>query len=566
MSKSAPKHFFSKLASVQTPRSRFDMDSTLTTTISTDYLYPIKVWEVLPGDSWNLNTSNFVRFVAPIDTPMMDNLYMDVHFWYCQNLLVWKHLKQFFGEPDRNDPEGTEYTVPQVEILTEDVSDLSMSIYDFMDIPIGDVNLTQGFTVNALPLRMYNLIYDEWYRDEQRCDYSYYTNGDETVDSKNYKLLKRGKRFDYFTSSLLEPQIGDAVTLPLGSVAPVIGNGQAMGIDVMTNNGVQTLGLGTRYDSSSNGWKSQFSSIGTPVDTNIGERYDSTIAPATSTSGYPPYAAGLTTNPELSNVYADLSQASASTVGDLRFAFQLQALNEIKARNGERYTEYLYGVYGVISPDSRLYRPEYLGGTHQRLTVQPVLQNSETANTPQGNLTGIVYGADFGTGFVRSFTEHGFIIAIANIYSDLTYYQGLDRMWTRQTELDYAIPVLANLTDQPLYRKELLLTGDADQDNEVFGYVERYAEYKYSKNSLTGKCRPNAPLTLGNWTLAQTFDNTLANTKEFIESTTPVERISAVKLDDNSKQTDFICNFKFTGNVVRCLPAYSDPMKWFMRG
>lgn len=263
-------------------------------------------------------------------------------------------------------------------------------------------------------------------------------------------------------------------------------------------------------------------------------------------------------------MYADLNQASGITIAALRQAFQLQAYNELRARTGTRYTEYIYGQFGVISPDARLQRPEFLGGCHQRLTTMPVIQNSGTSSTsPQGTITGIVYGAQSDHGFTRSFTEHGYILGICNIYSDLTYFQGLDRKWTRMTPLDFALPIFANLTDQEVKNKELVLTGNESEDEKTFGYAERYAEYKYAKNTLTGLVRPNAPLSVGQWSLAQQFGAGVLNNSQFITSDTPIGRVTAVSENNNHQ---FIVNQKFTGNVVRCLPAYSDPMKWFMRG
>lgn len=550
--KRAPKHFFSKNASVNTPRTRFDMSCTNTTAITADYLYPIYCQMVLPGDSWNLSVSNFIRLISPIDVPMMDNLYCDYHFWFVPFRLVWDKTKYFFGEQDRTPNSDIDYTIPQISFdSTKTVPenyDGSVpfgglpqcgSIYDYLGIPIQgtDKVLTGSFKINALPLRAFNLIYDDWYRDEQRCDYLYYNNGDEETTADKYFLPKRGKRFDYFTSSLLEPQLGEPVDIPLGTVAPV-----------------NTI-------SDSGAWLAT-SQKGDPIGFM-----------QSSASGNPPvqWGTAIVNGPGVGEnlfpvLQADLSNATAATIASLRQAFQMQAYQEINARGGSRMVEYIYNQYGVIQPD--IYsRPEYLGGAHQRLSVQPVVQQSSTDTTsPQGNLTGIVYGGHADHAFVRSFTEHGFIIGIINIYSDLTYYQGLDRMWSIQTPLDIPLPVFANLTDEELKKKELVLTGNPDEDDVTYGYVERYAFAKYAKNTITGLVRPNAPLTIGQWSLAQQFPADVKNTSDFIESNTPISRIEAVnKPDGENNPFAFIVNQKFSGNVVRCLPAYSDPMKWFMR-
>ncbi len=564
MSKRAPKHFFSKNASVNLPRTRFDMSCVNTTTITSDFLYPVYCNFVLPGDSWNMSVSNFIRMISPTDVPMMDNLYCDYHFFFVPFRLVWKHAKYFFGEQDRTSESDTDYTIPQVT-FNASVSKATNykgdkphaglpqtgSIYDYFGLPIqGTDNLLSGsFSVNALPFRAYNLIYDDWYRDEQRVSYSYYNVGDEATTADKYVLLRRGKRFDYFTSTLLEPQLGDPVDIPLGTTAPVVGQYISTGT-VLHPTPIQL------YDSSGNPLTSPggLTSLGIAEH---GELYASTNGNAT----YNPSRGYAHVSLE-----ADLSNATASTIASLRQAFQMQAYQEIQARGGSRYVEFVYNQFGVIQPDI-LSRPEYLGGMHQRLTVQPIVQNSSTDSTsPQGNLTGIIYGAQSEHGFTRSFTEHGYIIGLMNIYSDLTYFQGLERHWSWLTNLDLPIPIFANLTDEAIYNKQLVLTGNKETDDGIFGYGERYSYAKYANNTLTGLVRPNAELTIGQWTLAQQFASVPKNTSDFILSNTPISRVEAVNQPDGSNNPHaFIVNQKFEGNVVRCLPAYSDPMKWFMR-
>lgn len=557
MSKHSPKHFFSKNASVNMPRTRFDMSCVNTTTISTDYLYPVYCNFVLPGDSWNLSVSNFIRMISPLDVAMMDNLYVDYHFWFVPFRLVWKNTKYFFGEQDRTPDSDIDYTIPQISFDSSvakvdnykgDVPHAGLpqcgSIYDYFNIPIQGTDnlLTNSFTLSALPLRAYNLIYDDWYRDEQRVPYSYYNNGDEITTADKYVLLKRGKRFDYFTSTLLEPQLGDPVDIPLGTTAPVIPSPQALA-------------------SAPHKWL-----VNADDPNNFGKMRNS-FTSGTPTGYSNLLEAGITVDHDvMPSLVTDLSNASAATVASLRQAFQMQAYQEINARGGSRYVEYVYNQFGVIQPDI-LSRPEYLGGMHQRLTVQPVVQNSSTDTTsPQGTLTGIVYGANSEHGFTRSFTEHGYIIGIMNIYSDLTYFQGLDRHWSWTTALDIPLPIFANLTDEAILNKEIVMTGNSSSDDKVFGYGERYSFAKYARNTLSGQVRPNAPLTVGQWSLAEQFNSVPLNTSDFILSNTPISRVEAVNQPDGSNNAHaFIVNQKFSGNVVRCLPAYSDPMKWFMR-
>lgn len=575
MSKRAPKHFFSKNASVNLPRTRFDMSYVDTVTLTTDFLYPNYCQFVLPGDSWNISVSNFIRMISPLDVPMMDNLYVDYHFWFVPFRLVWQHSKYFFGEQDRNPESDTDYTIPQITFdasVTQPTSGTYVgstpfkglpqcgSIYDYFGIPIQgtDKLLSGDISISALPLRAYNLIYDDWYRDEQRCDYSYYNNGDTATTADKYFLLRRGKRFDYFTSTLLEPQLGDPVDIPLGVSAPVTikGNGTSIGL----TDGSDQFGLNTVVVNSRAVPYAQTSAYNKDYGTKLNWGTDISTAQPSGVWCFTrvPGLCGLEGT-------ADLSNASAATVASLRQAFQMQAYQELQARGGSRYVEFVYNQFSVIQPDI-LSRPEYLGGTHQRITVQPIVQNSSTDSTsPQGNLTGIMYGATSEHGFTRSFTEHGYIIGIVNIYSDLTYYQGLDRHWSWKTALDLPIPIFANLTDEAILNKEICLTGTAS-DNKVFGYGERMSYAKYAKNTLRGLVRPNAPLTIGQWSLAQQFSKVPANTSEFIESNTPISRVEAVNSSDGKNNAHaFILNQKFSGNVVRVLPAYSDPMKWFMR-
>lgn len=567
MAKSSPKHFFSKLASVSMPRSKFDMSYTDTVTVTTDYLYPNMCQFILPGDTVTLDYSNKIRLISPIDVPMMDNLYCDCHWWFVPMRLVWDYTKQFFGEQRRpSDP--TDFTIPQVTFSYTSSSSNNLptvgSIYDYFGIPINGTDnvMTAGFSVNALPFRSYNLIYDEWYRDEQRCNYAYYNVGNTSTASTNYMLLKRGKRFDYFTSSLLEPQIGNPVDIPLGSYAPVIGNGNSLGLQASSSTNAHMY-LYNWYNSSASGDKHSLEVSQQYANTNSFIPPSGTIDSNLGGLDTNNISLGVSTNPRFSGLVADLTNATPATIATLRQAFQLQAYNEINARNGNRYTEFLYGQYGVISPDARLQRPEFLGGTHQRLYTMPVVQTSEgsSGGTAQGNLAAYIEGSTVDSVFTRSFTEHGYIIGILNIYSDLTYYQGLDRHWSMVTPLDIPLPVFGNLTDEEIKRKEILLTGNSATDNDVFGYGERYAWAKYNKNTLRGLVRPNAPLSIGYWSLAQQLPSNVSNNDEFIESYTDIDRITAVSGEDS-----FIVNQEFNMNIIRALPAYANPEKWMFRG
>ena len=562
MAKSSPKHFFNKFAQISAPRSRFDMSFVNTRTIQSDYLYPVRAIFVMPGDTWSYSVDSFIRMLSPLDVPMMDNIYCTYHCWFVPWRLVWDYTKNFFGEQRRPD-DPNDFTIPTIKFNAnaDDVTDDDdydpavtpdaglpkvKSIYDYFDIPIvgTDSALTGSFTVNALPLRSYNLIFDEWYRDEQRVDYSYSNFGNSQTTADKYFLLKRGKRFDYLTSSTLKPQLGDPVSIPLGIDAPIIRKSSTP-----TWNDLKWID-----GSTSSAWYGK--DVGFIQKNHTGANQVLTGLYPTQQSIPANAVVGMYINP--GNLKADLTNATPATIATLRNAFQVQAFNEVRIKSGTRYTEFLYGIYNVVSPDARLQRPEFLGECTYRLTTMPIVQQSETNSTPQGTLAAIVSGGCNNRHlFTRSFTEHGYIIIIQNIFSDLTYYQGLDKHWSMSTLYDVPIPMFGNLTDAPIYKKEVVLTGTS-QDEEVWGYNEIYAPYKYMRNTLNGLVRPNAPLTIGQWSLAQQLGSNPGNNSAFITSNTPVSRIVSVTDEDQ-----FICNHKFTGNVVRELPQYSNPMKWF---
>lgn len=583
MAKSAPKHFFSNLASIKFPRSKFPFDKVDTCTFKADYLYPNYSFLALPGDTVSLSYSNLTRFLPAIDVPMMDNVHCTVHFWAVPWRLVWKDTKYFFGEKQRGST-ITDYTIPQI-VFEEGTYPQSGSIYDYFEIPIQgtDNQYTKSPKFNALKYRAYNLIYDEWYMDEQRGTYSYYNDTSTNDSSTDFQLLKRNKRFDYFTTTTLEPQIGNPATLSVGNLSPVYALGEIKGSNTYGAKLVPNFGTGYG-DYITNMRFASASSLGSVVPsmsqtdhvTNSGSLFA-----YTQSAGESPFdqeslkaksLSGVTgQNPNVyltpNNLWADLRSATSVSIPQLREAFQIQAYQEIQNKSGQRYTEYIYGQYGVISPDARLQRPEFLGGAEFDISVMPVVQNSGTyttgsqQTTPQGTITGyMVGGLSKKFIFTRSFTEHTYIIGLINYYSDLTYFQGINRDDYIQTPLDIPLPVFANLSDEQVDRKELYYTGDDNVDLSAFGYIERYGWAKYAKNTLRGLVRPNAPQTLGYWSLAQQFSSNVANNQDFIVSNTDMARISAVTNSDT-----FIANQKFYVDVVRELPMYSDTMRWFSR-
>lgn len=529
---------FSMIPQVELPRSTFNRSCGYKTTFNEGYLIPFFCDEVLPGDTFNLKATLFGRLTTPI-VPFMDNLHLETFFFFVPNRLVWEHWQAFNGE-QKKPTDSTDYLVPTIKAPSNGFG--IQSVFDYFGLPTGIGNLDK---INSLPLRAYNLIWNEWFRDENLQDSVEVPTGDsDSYD--NYVLLKRNKRHDYFTSALPWPQKGPGVEVPIGGYAPLVG-------DLTLNQSF----VNKNWNSIPNGSIVYGANTGLKPDGNPSADTGSwgTLMGIKTLNHIQSNRTGYQYELSLSNtLQADLSQATPVSINSLRQAFQLQRLYERDARGGTRYTEILRSHFGVISPDARLQRPEYLGGSSTNINITPVQQTSGTTSTsPQGNLAAFGVVGDSFPAFTKSFVEHGYIIGLVNVRADLNYQQGLNRMWSRQTRFDYYWPSLAHLGEQAILNKEIYAQA-TEADDEVFGYQERYAEYRYKPNLITGALRSTYAQSLDVWHLAQKFDNLPVLNSEFITENPPVSRVVAVQ-----DEPHFILDCAFSLNCTRAMPVRSVP-------
>lgn len=539
-------HRFSDAPAMYMRRTKFDRSHVYKTTFNSGRLIPVFVDEVLPGDTTRISVNYFARLATPVK-PIMDNIYLDWFFFFVPNRLVWEHWQNFCFEQEDPD-DSTDYVIPTVTATGNSDNAYVGSLWDYFGLPVNTSGNLSG--ISALPFRGVYLIWNEWFRDEnlqksvkiQKGDANEVLDSARSAEQPSWVFASgtnivlglacppRDKRHDYFTSALPWTQKGPGVNISLTGNAPVIGDGQR-------------LGLAPNSAGNSVGYLGMTGNVGAMLRNEGGSEWGSS------------QVAFVTSDGAKSGLLADLSDVSAITINGLRTAFQMQKFYERLARGGSRYTEVLRSFFGVVSPDARLQRPEFLGSFTKMVNVNPIAQTSATDNTsPQGNLSAYGVTAAKFHGFTKSFVEHGYIFGFVCARADLTYQQGINKMWLRSTVYDFYWPTFAHLGEQAIELREIYAQG-SEADTTVFGYQERYAEYRYKPSQITGKFRSS--VTGGNldvWHLSQFFGNAPTLNEEFITENPPIKRIIAVQ-----DEPEFLLDIGFRYTTVRPMPMFGTP-------
>lgn len=553
MNRNSQAHFAVN-PNVDIKRSVFDRSFDHKTTFNTGEIVPFFLDEVLPGDTFKIKTNFVVRMSTPIH-PVLDNLYLDTFYFFVPNRLIWTHWKEFQGENNMSYWDSpAEYQVPQISSLTGFPKG---SLMDYLGIPteIG----SSSIYFNHLPIRAYCLIWNEYFRDQNTMQPISITKGDATVNAltssvfdsqlypssaqNGYYLMRAARFHDYFSSALPEPQKGDPVTISLldDSLPITVG-------DTVTSFDGQVLFETTR--GSTGNFYPLGISISSPGSGKALTQMDSPTSLGGSTTTFSQVTG--------SNLVADLTGTPVVSINELRQAFQLQKMLEKDARGGTRYTEILKTHFGVTSPDARLQRPEYLGGKRIPINISQVLQTSSTDETsPQGNTAAYSLTVDSDDSFTKSFVEHGYILGLAVIRPVHTYQYGVEPMWLRKKRTDFYMPVFASIGEQPILNSFIYLSTNQTQNNEVFGYQEAWADYRYKPNRVSGAFRSNYAQSLDVWHYADKYSSlpTLSAAWMF-ETPNNVDRTLAVGMETEDQ---FIADFYVENICTRPMPLYSIP-------
>lgn len=554
MNRNVESHFALNPTRIDLSRSTFDRSSSVKTSFNAGDIVPFFLEEVLPGDTFNVKSSKVVRMQTLL-TPMMDNVYLDTYYFFVPNRLVWQHWKEFNGENTESAwiPETT-YEVPQITSPAGTGWAVG-TIADYFGIPTGIPNLS----VSALPFRAYALVMNEWFRDQNLQDPLVVPLDDATVAGVNTgtfvsDVAKGGKPYiaakyhDYFTSCLPAPQKGPDVLIPSATAGeyPVVPRSNLVPDSLLDG----TFYQAKVFNAGSNAADTK-SGLGFLVSADglTGTQTTGLISSGTS---------GTSSKPVISNLWAIASGGLGATINQLRLAFQVQKLYERDARGGSRYIEILKSHFGVTSPDARLQRPEYLGGNRVPININQVIQQSGTQSgtTPQGTVVGMSQTTDSHSDFIKSFTEHGFILGVMCARYDHTYQQGLERFWSRKDRFDYYWPVFANIGEQAVKNKEIYAQGNAE-DDEVFGYNEAWADYRYKPNRVTGEMRSSYAQSLDVWHLADDYSSRPSLSDSWIrEDKANIDRVLAVQ---STVSNQFFADIFVQNRATRPMPVYSVP-------
>lgn len=565
-------HRFSDAPAMYMKRSKFDRSHVYKTTFNSGKLIPVFVDEILPGDTARMSVNYFARLATPIK-PIMDNIYLDWFFFFVPNRLVWEHWQNFCFEQEDPD-DSTDYVIPTVTATGNSENAYIGSLWDYFGLPVNTSGNLSG--INALPFRGIYLIYNEWFRDEnlqksvkiQKGDTNEVLDSARSSDQPSWVFTSgttvfpglpcppRGKRHDYFTSAFPWTQKGPGVSIGLAGTASIV-NPSPLSDYFLTSNSNQLAAIASYGgDASSSGGRRVTSGSDTITFARGSNSDWSTIggfagneSAKVNVNAYP--GSNLLTN----DSYVDLDTSSIFTINSLRTAFQMQKFYERLARGGSRYTEVLRSFFGVVSPDARLQRPEFLGSFTKMVNVNPIAQTSATNDiSPQGNLSAYGVTAAKFHGFTKSFVEHGYVFGFVCARADLTYQQGINKMWLRSTVYDFYWPTFANLGEQAIELREIYAQG-SEADTTVFGYQERYAEYRYKPSQITGKFRSSVTGgTLDKWHLSQFFKNPPTLNEEFIVEKPPIDRIIAVP-----SEPEFLLDVGFRYTTVRPMPMFGTP-------